>query len=156
MKYYLLTIVSILFLSAFTFGATFTVNSSADTSDANPSDNLCLDLSGNCTLRAAVEQANALTSNDEINFAANISNISLATQITITGNGSLTITGRGANLLNVTNISGNGRAFQSNTATLIITDLTVSGQQDCVVQHDQRCGNARQRRRGNFPTGCVQ
>jgi len=126
MKYYLLTIVSILFLSAFTFGATFTVNSSADTSDANPSDNLCLDLSGNCTLRAAVEQANALTSNDEINFAANISNISLATQITITGNGSLTITGRGANLLNVTNISGNGRAFQSNTATLTITDLTVS------------------------------
>lgn len=156
MKYYLLTIVSILFLSAFTFGATFTVNSSADTSDANPSDNLCLDLSGNCTLRAAVKQANALTSNDEINFAANICNISLATQITITGNGSLMITGRGANLLNVTNISGNGRAFQSNTATLIITDLTVSGQQDCVVQHDQRCGNARQRRRGNFPTGCVQ
>jgi CSLREA domain-containing protein len=127
MKYYLLTIVSILFLSAFTFGATFTVNSSADTSDANPADNLCLDTSGNCSLRAAVEQANASASNDEINFAANISSIPLTTQITITNNGSLTITGRGANLLNVTNTSGNGRAFQSNSATLTITDLTVSG-----------------------------
>ena len=127
MKSYLLTIVSILFLSAFTFGATFTVNSSADTPDANPSDNLCLDASGNCTLRAAIEQANAAAGNDEINFAANISNISLATQIAIANNGSLTITGRGANLLNVTNASGNGRAFQSNSATLTITDLTVSG-----------------------------
>lgn len=127
MKNYLLTIVSILFLSAFTFGATFTVNSSADTGDTNPSDNLCLDASGNCTLRAAIEQANASASNDEINFAANVSSISLATQITITNNGSLTITGRGANLLKVTNISGDGRAFQSDAVTLIITDLTVSG-----------------------------
>jgi CSLREA domain-containing protein len=36
------------------FGATFTVNTTADTPDANPGDGVCADSSGNCSLRAAV------------------------------------------------------------------------------------------------------
>jgi CSLREA domain-containing protein len=38
----------------------FTVNSLGDTSDANLSDGLCNDGTGKCTLRAAIEQTNAL------------------------------------------------------------------------------------------------
>jgi len=47
----------------------FVVNNNGDTNDANTTDNLCLDSNGNCTLRAAVEQANALAGDDTINFA---------------------------------------------------------------------------------------
>lgn len=35
------------------------VNSSADTGDANPGDGVCADADGNCSLRAAIEEANA-------------------------------------------------------------------------------------------------
>ncbi|MEX0684235.1 MAG: Ig-like domain-containing protein [Dehalococcoidia bacterium] len=36
----------------------FVVDDTGDTSDATPGDNFCLDASGNCTLRAAIEEAN--------------------------------------------------------------------------------------------------
>ena len=49
-------------------GATFTVNSPADTVDANPGDGVCADAGGNCTLRAAIEEANALVGTDTIAF----------------------------------------------------------------------------------------
>lgn len=49
--------------------ATFTVNNSTlDTSDAVPGDGVCNDGTGNCTLRAAIEEANALAGIDTINF----------------------------------------------------------------------------------------
>lgn len=49
--------------------ATFTVNSTADTSDATPGDALC-DAGGSvCTLRAAIEEANANAGPDAIHFA---------------------------------------------------------------------------------------
>jgi CSLREA domain-containing protein len=40
---------------------TFTVNSAADTSDANRGNGLCADANGNCTLRAAIEELNSNT-----------------------------------------------------------------------------------------------
>jgi CSLREA domain-containing protein len=40
-------------------GASFTVNSTADTVDATPGDSTCADATGACTLRAAVMEANA-------------------------------------------------------------------------------------------------
>ncbi len=40
--------------------ATFTVNTTADTPDARPGDGVCADSSGNCSLRAAIMEANAL------------------------------------------------------------------------------------------------
>ena len=45
-----------------------TVNSSADSGDVNPGDGVCVDGSGNCTLRAAIEEANALTGANTIGF----------------------------------------------------------------------------------------
>lgn len=44
------------------------VNSIADTPDANPGDGICDDGTGNCTLRAAIEEANASPGFDLIRF----------------------------------------------------------------------------------------
>lgn len=53
---------------------TFTVNSAGDEPDANTADNLCATAAGDCTLRAAIQQANARTPTsgiDSIVFAIN-------------------------------------------------------------------------------------
>lgn len=50
-------------------GSTFVVNSTADASDLDTSDDACDAGSGGCTLRAAIEQANATLGADEIHFA---------------------------------------------------------------------------------------
>jgi hypothetical protein len=47
--------------------ATFTVKSTLDAPDINPGDGACLTSTGTCTLRAAVEEANALPGQDTIN-----------------------------------------------------------------------------------------
>src|SRR6185503_17933314 len=64
--------VSILVLSLLPLvpaAVTFTVNSTADTSDASPGDGVCDAGGGVCTLRAAIEEANALAGADTIQFA---------------------------------------------------------------------------------------
>jgi CSLREA domain-containing protein len=48
--------------------ATFTVNSTGDGADSNTADGVCDDGSGNCTLRAAIQQANATPGTDTVNF----------------------------------------------------------------------------------------
>ena len=47
----------------------FTVNSLADTPDALLNDGLCADASGACTLRAAIQEANANPAADVIGYA---------------------------------------------------------------------------------------
>ena len=42
------------------WGASFVVNTNADTDDANPGDGTCADSGGHCSLRAAIEEGNAL------------------------------------------------------------------------------------------------
>ena len=49
--------------------ATFVVNSTADAVDANPGDGVCDDGHGNCTLRAAVMESNALAGADIIDLS---------------------------------------------------------------------------------------
>jgi len=48
--------------------AIFTVNSRADLADAVPGDGICATASGVCTLRAAVQETNALAGEDTINL----------------------------------------------------------------------------------------
>jgi len=48
--------------------ATFTVNSSGDQSDVTPGDGICATPGGTCTLRAAIQEANALPGSDTILF----------------------------------------------------------------------------------------
>jgi CSLREA domain-containing protein len=85
MKYYmvwlavLVPIVVILFLggfagSSFIGGVTFVVNSTADVTDVNPGNGVCETAAGNgvCTLRAAVQETNALPGADEIELPAGV------------------------------------------------------------------------------------
>lgn len=60
-----------------TYTANFTVNSTVDAVDANPGDNICATTSGICTLRAAIQEANALVGNDTIILPANIYTLSI-------------------------------------------------------------------------------
>src|SRR3954452_1970137 len=49
--------------------STYTVNNLGDTSDATPGDNICDAGGGVCTLRAAIEEANAHAGSDTIIFS---------------------------------------------------------------------------------------
>src|SRR5438445_11883528 len=51
-------------------GATFMVDDFTDAVDMTPADNMCLTAGGKCTLRAAVQQANALAGADTIMLPA--------------------------------------------------------------------------------------
>src|SRR6266508_4507421 len=55
-------------LAAAVSAATFVVNSTGNEPDADVSDGLCVTALGACTLRAAIEQANALPGADTIAF----------------------------------------------------------------------------------------
>lgn len=113
---------------------TFTVNSTANTGDANTADNLCdVDLStggDQCTLRAAIQQANATPGADVINFDAAVF---ATTQTIIVSNtelpqitGDLTINGTGATLL-IVDGNANNRVFNiASGATVGINNLTVT------------------------------
>jgi len=50
--------------------ATFTVNTQNDTLDATPGDGVCMDAGGQCSLRAAISEANAFAGDDIINVPA--------------------------------------------------------------------------------------
>ena len=53
----------------FAHAATFTVNQSGDAADATPGNGVCATAGAVCTLRAALQEANALAGVDTINFA---------------------------------------------------------------------------------------
>src|SRR5206468_13059729 len=59
------------------YAASFTVNSTTDAVDASPGDGLCATSGGQCTLRAAIEEANALPGADIVNLPAGTYSISL-------------------------------------------------------------------------------
>jgi CSLREA domain-containing protein len=50
---------------------TFTVNTTGDGADSNTADGVCNDGGGNCSLRAAIQQANATAGTDTIGIAVN-------------------------------------------------------------------------------------
>ncbi|HSL19746.1 MAG TPA: FG-GAP-like repeat-containing protein [Methylomirabilota bacterium] len=66
-------------------GLEFTVTSAGDGADANPGNGVCATSAGECTLRAAVGEANALANADIVTIATPDS-ISVASSILITGN----------------------------------------------------------------------
>lgn len=92
--------------------ATFTVDSEADAVDALPGDALCAAAGGACTLRAAIQEANALAGPDDVVLPAGTYVLTIAGggedgaasgDLDVTGE--LTLTGVGAA---VTVIDGNG------------------------------------------------
>ena len=75
---------------------TFTVNSAIDAPDANPGDGLCDDGAGKCTLRAAIDETNALPLADTVFLPPGTYTLTLGSQLTISGD--LTLEGAGANI----------------------------------------------------------
>jgi hypothetical protein len=77
--------------------ASFTVNATHDAPDSTPGDGICADANGSCTLRAAVEETNALPGADEISVPAGEfpGVVSIKDSVTITGAGASATTIRG-------------------------------------------------------------
>lgn len=83
-----------------TSAAVFTVDSTADVADAIPGNGVCATAGAQCTLRAAVQEANALGGANTINVPAGT--YSVATPLTTTNaTNALTITGTGAALTTI-------------------------------------------------------
>lgn len=131
-KTYLLLIAILLLVlgGAFTVqiqAATFTVNSTLDTNDAAPGNGVCADASGNCTLRAAIQEANGLAGDDIINFNLPVPSTILLTTAELSIASSVSVNGPGANVLT---ISGNNarRVFNINShnRTVTISGLTIA------------------------------
>ena len=79
--------------------AAFAVNSTGDGADSNTGDNVCDDGAGNCTLRAAIQQANATPGADTITFTVT-GTIHLATALPNLST-DITVSGPGANQLTI-------------------------------------------------------
>jgi CSLREA domain-containing protein len=129
----------LLFLSLNTAEAvTFTVNTTVDAVDANIGNGTCVTAGGLCSLRAAIQEANALAGDDVIVLPASATaykltifgtdDVAAKGDLDITSN--LTITGGGAS---TTAIDGNGAAIGDRvfhilggTPTVIIENVTIA------------------------------
>lgn len=125
------------------YAASFTVNTAGDTHDANTGNGSCADAGGNCSLRAAIEQANALSGGTHtITVPANTYNLTLGELPvgSISGQ-SISISGAGSGTTIIhqtqpgscaTSGTGCNRVFDLDSAafgniTVVITGLTISG-----------------------------
>ncbi len=107
--------------SAPVYAANFLVDDSGDASDADTSNGVCATVGGTCTLRAAIEQANANGVGDIINFDVSVTSINIGTQLEISSE--ITINGSGVTVDN----TGTGRVFFIFSGTVIISGLTITG-----------------------------
>ncbi len=116
--------------------ATFTVNTSADGTDASPGNGVCETAPGNgvCTLRAAIEEANAnvLAGHDTIYLPAGTYTLSVGSHIPPDGTTdldireSLTLIGDGAHLT-IIDGGGHDRVFEIARFGSHIPQVTMSG-----------------------------
>ena len=134
--------------------ATFTVNTTADTADAVPGDGICADSGGACSLRAAVQEANALAGPDTIQLAAATyvltgaagDDLAVSGDLDITGD--LTLTGAGTAS---TIIDGGGvdRVLDIDPSgvgvSVTVANLTVRGGGNAAGQPSQAGGGIRNR-----------
>lgn len=73
-------------------GTTFTVNTTADGADLTPGDGICATGSATCSLRAALQEANAFAGSDTVqlpngNFGLSLGGLSITTTIDLRGEG---------------------------------------------------------------------
>ena len=106
--------------------ATFTVDSTTDAPDADPGDGACSTAANECTLRAAIGEANALPGDDVVGFDPSVSGT-----ITLGGselyiNSNLEINGPGADVLSVS-ANNKSRVFKVQGGTVEIGGLTITG-----------------------------
>jgi hypothetical protein len=127
-----------LFLTSFATAqnVVFTVNSTGDGGDVLPGDGLCADATGNCTLRAAIQEGNSGSGTDKIEFSLttrdpNYDGTKWTIPLTISLPAiavDLTITGPGQDKLVVAATGGLGyRIFNLLTLNFTMSGLTISG-----------------------------
>jgi large repetitive protein len=112
----------------------FVVNSTADIVDANPADGVCATSGGLCTLRAAIQQANALPGVHEIELPAGVFELTIAgpgEDAAATGDldilRGMTIRGAGIDATIIDGLGGD-RVFHAVAGlALTIQDLTIRG-----------------------------
>ncbi|MBX3439606.1 MAG: hypothetical protein KF861_19110, partial [Planctomycetaceae bacterium] len=103
--------------------AAFTVNTFADTSDANPGDGAALDANGMTSLRAAVEEAAALAGADTILMPTpGVYSIGASLEIT----DDLTISGASANMV-ILDGGQSDRIFTIYSSTVSVSGLAITG-----------------------------
>jgi len=120
----------------------FTVGSTIDAVDATPGDGRCADASNNCTLRAAIQEANALSGADTITLPAGVFQLALTgsgeelaatgdlditADLTINGAGAMSTTIDGGGLDRVFDIGPNGVPLSVVFNGLTIRNGVVSG-----------------------------
>ncbi|MDQ3012462.1 MAG: putative Ig domain-containing protein, partial [Acidobacteriota bacterium] len=115
--------------------ASFTVNDLGDAADATPGNGICATSGAVCTLRAAIQEANALTGCSPFVITITVTGtINLATALPALNHPNLTINGPGANMLDVhRNVAAAFRIFTINSGkTVAISGLTISNGNDPV------------------------
>ena len=113
---------------------TFTVNTAADASDSNVGDGTCSTAASECSLRAAIEEANALAGDDTILFNGDYT-ITLSSQISLSSN--ITIDGEDHQVA----VDGGGttRVFStpgSGTFEVSLKNLTIQNGRDTAAQNN--------------------
>ena len=109
---------------AFIFSSVAVANAATLTVTRSDDRNVGCDSGVDCSLREAVNAANATTTDDTITFASGVTIITLVGQIPIFN--PLTINGRGADVLTISGGPGPNRIFQTST-TVTITGVTLTG-----------------------------
>ncbi len=102
---------------------TFTVTTASDTDDANAGDGICADANGACSLRAAVEEANALGGTTAIVLPAGTYTL-MSGQLAITQN--VALAGAGARTTTIDQTSGQ-RVLEVVAGRTTISGVTITG-----------------------------
>ena len=117
-------------------GATFSVNSTADAVDAAPGDGVCDDGAGNCTVRAAIGEANSLVGPDTITVPAGIYTLTSGTRLDISLS-PLTINGAGSDQTFIQ--AAESPASATSGVFLVKSPVVLSG---VTVRHGNSSGDA--------------
>ncbi len=121
----------IVLAATFASPTAFVVNSNNDSNDAVLGNGICDAGGGVCTLRAAIQEANATAGSQTINFNGTLfatqQTIALTTGVEIEISSDLTINGPGANLLTINGGTGSNRIFFNNGGAAAIEGVTISG-----------------------------
>jgi CSLREA domain-containing protein len=104
--------------------ATLVVDSTADANDDIPGDGLCATSGSQCTLRAAIEEANALGGDDAVTLPSGTYTLSLGSELAISSN--LTLTGAGADITTIQAAATSGSAY-ARVINITGGTVTISG-----------------------------
>src|SRR3954454_5743166 len=105
--------------------AQFSVDADVDAHDQSTADGVCKTAANTCTLRAAIEQANALMGPDEIAVPAGTYKLTIAENLAVSSN--LTITGTAGARTTVIDINGTTDALVLNGSGVFVSGLAITG-----------------------------